>query len=148
MTSAVTAWVASPTKTVPGARPPGAARGVHDVAHGRVVATGAQRPDQNLARVHPDAHLDVTTVGSLDFGERSLHAQGGPHGALGVVAVGDGRTEQGDDRVADDLVDAAAERDDVGHEELETAVDERLHLLGVELIPTATCNPRDRRKRQ
>ncbi len=109
-----------------------ALRGVHDVAHGGVIPTGAQRPHENFSRVHADAHLDVTTVGSLDFGERALHPQGGAHGALRVVAVGDRCTEQGDDGITDDLVDAATERDHIGDEQLETAVDERLHLLGIE----------------
>ena len=63
--------------------------------------------------------------------ERLLHAQRGPHGPLGVVLVGDRRTEQGDDGVADDLVDPAAEGVDVGHEPLEAVVDQVLHLLGV-----------------
>ena len=53
------------------------------------------------------------------------------HGALGVVLVGDRRAEQGDDGVADDLVDPAAEVGDVGGQALEAAVDEVLDLLGV-----------------
>ena len=43
-----------------------------------------------------------------------VHPQRGPHRPLGVVLVGDGRAEQGHDLVADDLVEAAAEVDDVG----------------------------------
>ena len=64
-------------------------------------------------------------------GERLVHAQRGPHGPLGVVLVGDRGAEQGDDLVADDLVEPAAEGGDVGDEPLEAVVDEALHLLGV-----------------
>ena len=40
--------------------------------------------------------------------EGPLHLERGAHRALGVVLVGDGRAEQRDERVADDLVDLAA----------------------------------------
>ena len=63
--------------------------------------------------------------------ERLLHAQRGPDGAFGVVLVGDGRAELGDELVADDLVEAAAERGDVGEQPLEGVVDQPFHLLGV-----------------
>ncbi len=63
--------------------------------------------------------------------QRLLHAQAGAHGALGVVLVGDRRAEEGEDGVADDLVDPAAEVGDVGGEPLEAAVDQVLDLLGV-----------------
>ena len=49
-------------------------------------------------------------------GQRLLHPQRGPHRPLGVVLVGHRRAEQGHDRVADDLVDPAAERRHVLHE--------------------------------
>ena len=45
-----------------------------------------------------------------ELGERLLHPQRGPDRPLGVVLVGDRGAEQGDDLVADDLVEAAAER--------------------------------------
>ena len=63
--------------------------------------------------------------------EGLLHAEPGPNGALGVVLVGDRGAEEGEDGVADDLVDPAAEVGDVGGEPLEAAVDEVLDLLGV-----------------
>ena len=66
-----------------------------------------------------------------ELGERLLHPQRGPHRPLGVVLVRDRRAEQGDDLVADDLVEPAAERGDVGDEPLEAVVDEAFHLLGV-----------------
>ena len=55
----------------------------------------------------------------------------GAHGPLRVVFVGDRRTEQGEDRVTDDLVDLPAERSDICHEALEAVVDQVLQLLGI-----------------
>ena len=49
-----------------------------------------------------------------------LHAQRRTHRPLGVVLMGDRRTEQGHDRIADDLVDPSAERGDVVGEPGET----------------------------
>ena len=63
--------------------------------------------------------------------QRRLHLERGAHGPLGVVLVGDRGAEQGDDRVADDLVDLAAEGVDVGRQPREAAVDEVLDVLGV-----------------
>ena len=108
-----------------------AAGNVHDVAHGRVLAGGAHRPDQHLARVHADSHLGTDTQVLAESGEGALHLERRPHGPLGVVLVGDGRAEQGHDGVADDLVDLTAEGGHVGDEPLEAPVDEVLHVLGV-----------------
>ena len=109
--------------------------GVDDVAHRRVVGTG-QRADEHLARVDPDAHLDrrVGTDVVDEASERRLHAQRRPHGPFGVVLVGDRRTEQGDDGVAEQLVDAPAELLDVGDEPLETGLDEPLDTLRIEML--------------
>ena len=95
------------------------ARGVHDVAHRGVVAAGTQRADEHLAGVHADPQVDVDPVLVAHLGEPFLHAQRGAHRALGVVLVRDRRAEERDERVADDLVDLAAERGDLGREALE-----------------------------
>jgi hypothetical protein len=58
-----------------------------------------------------------------------MELEGRPHRSLGVVLVGGRRAEQGEDGVADDLVDPATERLDVGDEALEAAVGEPLDLL-------------------
>ena len=107
------------------------ARGVHDVAHRGVVATGPERADQHLAGVHPDAEVHVHLELGPHLREALLHAQRGPDGPLGVVLVGDRRAEQRDQRVADHLVDLAAEGRDLDREPLEAAVDEVLDVLGV-----------------
>ena len=105
--------------------------GVHHVAHRGVVAAGAERADEHLTGVDPDAHPDVDPELGRGERQRLLHPQGGTHGALGVVLVRGRRTEEGDDGVADDLVDPPTEGVDVGHEPLEAVVDQVLHLLGV-----------------
>ena len=69
--------------------------------------------------------------GGVAVGDGALHGECGTHGALGIVLVRDRRTEQREDRVADDLVDLAAVGGDVGDESLERVVDDVLHLLGI-----------------
>ena len=123
-----------------------ARRRVDDVAHRRVVGSG-DRADEDLAGVDPDAHADVVDrVGVVDVvvllsrvfgdetGERLLHPQGGAHGSVGVVLVGDRSPEEGDDRVAEDLVDTAAERLDLGHQGLEVRLDEAGDRLRVAVL--------------
>ena len=121
-------------------------RRVDDVAHRRVVGAG-QRADEHLAGVDPDAHLDRRLdAGVLDeAAQRLLHPQPGPHGPLGVVLVGDGRAEQGDDGVAEQLVDAPAEQLDVGDQPLEAGLDEALDVLRVAVLGERRCSRRGRR---
>ena len=107
------------------------ARGVHDVAHRGVVAAGAQGADEDLAGVHADAQVDVDPVLLAHLREPFLHPQRRAHRSLGVVLVRDGRTEERDQRVADDLVDLPAEGRDLGGEPLEATVDEVLDVLGI-----------------
>ena len=63
--------------------------------------------------------------------ERFLHLQRGAHPALGVVLVRGRDAEARDERVADDLVELAAEGAHVGDQALERAVDQVLHLLRI-----------------
>ena len=109
--------------------------GVDDIPHRRVVGAG-EDADQHLAGVDADAHLDrrVGTGLGDERGERALHPQGGPHGPLGVVLVGNRGAEQGDDGVAEQLVDAPAEALDVGDEALEARLDEALDPLRIEVL--------------
>ena len=75
-----------------------------------------------------------TPLSSEYVRERLLHPQRGADGAFGVVLVGDGRPEQGDDCVADDLVHPAAERRHVADQALERRVDDSLHPFGIEAL--------------
>ena len=111
-----------------------AARGVHDIAHGGVLAPGPDRTHQHLAGVDPDAHLDLVADIGRHACDGLLHAQPGADRPLGVVLVGDRRTEQGDDGIADHLVDPAAEGLDVEGQPLEAAVDQCLDLLRIHLL--------------
>ena len=111
-------------------------RGVHDVAHRRVVGAG-EHADEHLAGVEPDAHRGSAGRRPVSATKRSSVScirRRGPHGPLGVVLVGDGGAEQGDDGVAEQLVDAAAERLDVRHQALEARLDQALDALGVEVL--------------
>ena len=122
-----------PTTTWPGRGDPLQPAGdVDHVAHGGVVAVGPQRPDQHLAGVDADAHLEVGHAGRRrPVGQRLEHLQGGPYGPVGVVLVGDRGAEHGHDGVAENLVDPAAVRGDVVGQGGEHGVDEVLDLLGI-----------------
>ena len=108
-----------------------ALRGVHDVAHGRVVAAGPQGAHQDLPGVHadPQPHVEPQVGGGLV--QRVGEPERGPHRPLGVVLMGGRGTEQRQDGVPHDLVDPAAELLDDGHQPLEAPVDDALDLLGV-----------------
>ena len=115
-------------------------RRVDHIAHGGVVGPG-HRADEHFAGIDADTHLDLAggLVAVLDvFGdessERFLHAQGGADSPVGVVLVGDGCAEEGDDGVAEDLVDATAEGLDLGDEWLEVGLDEAGHGLRIEAL--------------
>ena len=112
-------------------------RGVDHVAHGRVLGAG-QRADEHLAGVDPDAHADVDVAVGRRAGHRAvqrvLHPQAGAHGALRIVLVRHRRAEQGEDPVAEQLVDPAAVLGDVVHEAGEGPVDQPLGLLGVHVL--------------
>jgi hypothetical protein len=106
-------------------------RRVHHVAHGRVVAAGPQPADQHLAGVQPDPEPNVEAQVRPGRRHRAVQLQRGAHGALGIVLVGDRGAEQGEDGIADDLVDPAAEGLDVRDQTLEAPVDQPFHLFGI-----------------
>jgi hypothetical protein len=113
-----------------------ARRHVDDVAHRRVVGA-EQRAHEHLAGVDADPQLHLAGLAgplARERPERLVHLQAGPHGALGVVLVGDRRTEHGHDGVAEQLVDTPAEHLHVGHEALERRIDEALDALGVAVL--------------
>jgi hypothetical protein len=109
-------------------------RGVHDVAHRRVVGAG-HRADQDLAGVDADAQADsVVRVLLAEVAECRLHRERRSDRPVGVVLVSDRCPEQRDDRVPEHLVDDTAVVLDVGDEPSERGVDEPLDLLGVTML--------------
>ena len=58
----------------------------------------------------------------------------GPNGALGVVLVRDRRAEERHDRVADELLDRAAEALELRAQALVVRAEQRLDVLGIELL--------------
>jgi hypothetical protein len=89
-----------------------ALRGVHRVAGDESVAAARIAHDR-LARVDPDTHVDPNAERKLELlvegGERIAHLDCRPDGAQGVVLVQDRSTEDGHDRVADELPDRASD---------------------------------------
>ncbi len=107
---------------------------VDHVAHRRVVAAGPQGANQHLARVHPHPHANLDPGLGGVLLEARLHPERGPHSPFGVVLVGHRRSEQGDDRIAHDLVHPPTEADDIVDQPFEGAVDEVFDLLVIELL--------------
>ena len=105
------------------------ARGhVHRVA-GRERAALARAADHDLAGVHADPQREPAAEELL---QPLLHPESDLQRPLGVVLLGRGRAEHGDDRVADELLDrSAAERDLRFHRVVE-AVEQVARVLRVE----------------
>ena len=105
------------------------ARGhVHRVA-GREGAALARAADHDLAGVDADPQREPAAEELL---QPLLHPQGDLQRPLGVVLLGGGRAEHGDDRVADELLDRSpAERDLRLHRVVE-AVEQIARVLRVE----------------
>ena len=109
-------WVASPTSTAPGRRHRlEAAGGVHQVAGDHALIDRAER-DGRLAGQDAGARLDT---GTQRF-DRLDQVQRRPHGSFRVVLVRGGRSPDGHDGIADELLHRAAiPFDDVaGHLEI------------------------------
>ncbi len=92
-----------------------------------MLRAGIERDDR-LARVHRDAELQPFALGPVAHGECSAD------GALGVVAVRDGRTEHAHDSVSDELLDAAAEALELAPHALVVGDEEGANVFGVELL--------------
>ena len=107
---------------------------VDGVAGDRVA--GAHGARHHLAGVHAHAQVEVHAgrEALVDLPHGGLHAEAGPHGALGVVLVRDGRAEDGHHVVADVLVHGAAVALDLLAEPHQGAVHERLDGLGVHAL--------------
>jgi len=113
---------------------------VGGVAHRRVVHAQvvADAPDDHGARVEADAHgerqaaLHAQRLGVLL--DRALDAEGRVHRASRAVLVRYGRAEKRHDPVARVLVDGALEAVDLGGDQRETAVHDRVDLLRIPLL--------------
>ena len=84
-----------------------------------------------LAGDDADAGAQLRGVLVAVGGDGGEELEGGTHGALGVVLVGDGRTPDGHDGVADKLLDDTAVAPHDGAGEIEVAREELAHLLRI-----------------
>jgi hypothetical protein len=105
---------------------------VDDVAGGHALALARPGAEayQRFARVDRDPHLQLLAL--LDDPVADL--EGGAHGPLRVVLVGDRRAEEGHHRVADELLHRALEALELFAEMGVVGVEQRPHVLGVELL--------------
>ena len=71
-------------------------------------------------------------VAACELADDVPHHERSAHGALGVVAVGDGRAEDSHDRVADELLDDASERLDLAADAVVVRREHRADLFGIE----------------
>ena len=110
-----------------------ASRRVDDVAGGHSLSRlGASvQPDERLAGRNGGSHLDVVLV------DRPVaYRKAGADCALGVVLVCDRGAEKGHHRVADELLHGPAVAFELRAEALVVRGEQRLHVLGVELVGT------------
>ncbi len=118
-----------------GATPCKPRRGVHDVTGDDALAelrSSAER-DHRLAGVDPDPHLEAEArIGLVQLGDRLEDPEAGPHRSLRVVLVRHGRTEHRHHRVADELLDRAAEPLDLLAEPGVIRAHPRPHVLGID----------------
>ena len=73
-------------------------------------------------------------VGLVQLLDGVAGGERGSHRALGVVLVGDGRAENGHDRIADELLHGAAEALDLRAQARVVRGEHRAHVLRVELL--------------
>ena len=117
--------------------------GVDDVAGRHPLARGraARRADERLAGRDPDPDLQLAVVlGPVADRER------GADGALGIVLVRDRRAEERHHRVADELLDGAAEALELARGRARGRAEERTHVLRVEPLGAARSSRRGRRR--
>ena len=107
-------------------------------------------PPRPLATTSPDAMPMCTASGwpaaPPSDGHRAMDLGRGAHRAHRVVVVRDRRAEHGHHRVADVLVDAAAEALDDLVGDLVEPPEHRVHVLRIERAATAACSRRDPRR--
>ena len=108
--------------------------GVDDVARGHALARLGPRVerDERLAGRDADADLELALLR-----ERVADRERGADGSLGVVLVRDRRAEDRHHRVADELLDRAAEALELGANARVVGLEQRAHVLGVHAAPRA-----------
>ena len=137
-------YVVLPTITAPGpAALLEAGGGVHGVAGDDPIAFvgSPSEIDQDLAG------LDADTQGELgsalgpqlgrELGHRGLHLERGADGSFGIVLVDGRHAEDGQHRVAGELLDEAFVARDLDAQPVEHPADERLDVLRVETLVEA-----------
>ena len=95
------------------------------------MAIAADRTRDDLARRDADVNGERRRVVERQFCNARLNLEGRAHGAQRVVAMGARRAEQRHRRVADMLVDGAAEAVDDRIDEGEKPFEQRVHLFRV-----------------
>ena len=89
--------------------------------------------DERLAGVHGDTELQVEPLVALvHLADRVAHSERRPHRALRIVPECRRRAEDRHHRVADELLDHAAERLDLPPDAIVVRRQDRTHVLGVE----------------
>jgi hypothetical protein len=109
--------------------------GVHDVPGGHALAFGSRlEVDHGLAGRDrdPNAQLEPPLLAQLGHGVAD--GQGGADSALRIVLMGDGSAEEGQDGVADELLDPSAEMLQLGTHALGERDRGGADILGVALV--------------
>ena len=109
--------------------------GVDDVTghHPLPVRRARGQRHERLARVDGDPHLQVEVrIGLVELMDGLADRDRRAHRPLGIVAVGNRRSEHGHDRISDELLDRAAERLDLVPHSSEVRREDRAHVLGIE----------------
>ena len=118
--------------------------GVDDVAGDQRLAFRRVRVerDERLAGVDRRANLEAVLDQRVTDRERRAH------GALRIVLMRDRRAEDGHHRVADELLDGAAEALELSRAASVVGRKRRAHVLGIGALRRAPCGRRGRRRRR
>ena len=109
---------------------------VHHVAHRRVVVGARDRPHHHFTGVDTDPQLELLIQPDLaDVAiQRGVHLDRSPDRPIRVVLVCDRGPEQGQDAIAEHLVDPTAEPFDLVDQRLECSLDHPFDPLGVDVF--------------
>ncbi|HXN75390.1 MAG TPA: hypothetical protein VN876_02070, partial [Gemmatimonadaceae bacterium] len=104
----------------------------------RVHVVGTDRTDDDLAGIDADSNLERRIAGFAQtrriFAHLGLHPEGGVQCAMGVILVGYGRAEQGEDSIAGGLnYVAVVVMDRVDHQ-AQSRIDDRARLFWIQLL--------------